>query len=192
MVAIALAVGMLVRRAKIDRTNAAVAARDAELLTVFSRAALNRRADVSPKDVVMRKVGEAFGCHTAVLLDAEGDSLATWRAPVAERTSTHVRIPAKPRTEQWVETVVASEDRTVQLRMEGPALSARDRGLVTVVTGYLAGIVRRERLAAEAARADAIAAADELRRALLSSVSHDLRTPLATAKLAVSLSLIHI
>ena len=186
MVAIALAVGMLVRRAKIDRTNAAVAARDAELLTVFSRAALNRRADVSPKDFVMCKVGEAFGCHTAVLLDAEGDSLATWRAPVAERTSTHVRIPAKPRTQQWVETVVASEDRTVQLRMEGPALSARDRGLVTVVTGYLAGIVRRERLAAEAARADAIAAADELRRALLSSVSHDLRTPLATAKLAVS------
>ena len=70
--------------------------------------------------------------------------------------------------------------------MEGPALSARDRALVAVVAGYLAGIVRRDKLSAEAARADAIAAADELRRALLSSVSHDLRTPLATAKLAVS------
>ena len=186
MVAIALAVGILVRRAKIERANAAVAARDAELLTVFSRAALNRRADSSPKDAVMRKVGEAFNCRRAELLDDNGDVLATWRAVSPERTSKHLHIPEKVRHEQTVNTVVASEDGTVQLRLAGPTLSARDRGLITVVAGYLAGIVRREKLSAEAARADAIAAADELRRALLSSVSHDLRTPLATAKLAVS------
>ena len=186
MVAIALAVGMLVRRAKIERANAAIAARDAELLTVFSRAALNRRADSSPKDAVMRKVGEAFNCRRAELLDENGDVLATWRAATPARTSKHLHIPEKVRHEQEVDTVVASADGTVQLRLEGPTLSARDRGLVTVVAGYLAGIVRREKLSAEAARADAIAAADELRRALLSSVSHDLRTPLATAKLAVS------
>lgn len=163
-----------------------MAARDAELLTVFSRAALNRRADSSPKDAVMRKVGEAFNCRRAELLDDNGDVLATWRAVSPERTSKHLHIPEKVRHEQTVDTVVASEDGTVQLRLAGPTLSARDRGLVTVVAGYLAGIVRREKLSAEAARADAIAAADELRRALLSSVSHDLRTPLATAKLAVS------
>ncbi|MDU5017559.1 MAG: ATP-binding protein [Corynebacterium sp.] len=186
MVAIALAVGLQVRRTKIERHNAAIATRDAELLTVFSRAALNRRADVSPIDVVLRKLGETFGCHKAVLLDASGDVLSTWHASAASpRQSKHLHIPAKTHKRE-VETLVSSEDTTVQIVMEGPALSARDRALVAVVAGYLAGIVRRDKLSAEAARADAIAAADELRRALLSSVSHDLRTPLATAKLAVS------
>ena len=51
MVAIALAVGLQVRRTKIEHHNASIATRDAELLTVFSRAALNRRADVSPIDL---------------------------------------------------------------------------------------------------------------------------------------------
>ncbi|MDO5032642.1 ATP-binding protein [Corynebacterium sp.] len=190
MVAIALAVGILVRRAKIERRNASIAARDAELLTVFSRAALNRRADSSPTDTVMRKVGEAFSCYKAELYDADGILLASWGTGAsqhgAEGNATENKAPVNATRKKVVETVVASEDATVQLVLEGPALSARDRGLVAVVAGYLAGIVRRERLAAEAARAGAIAAADELRRALLSSVSHDLRTPLATAKLAVS------
>jgi two-component system sensor histidine kinase KdpD len=49
-----------------------------------------------------------------------------------------------------------------------------------------AGLVRQRELTAEAGRAEAIAKADELRRSLLSAVSHDLRTPLAAAKVAVS------
>ena len=195
MVATALAVGILVRRTKGERHNALVAARDAELLTVFSRAVLNRNADVAPIDAVMRKVGEAFGCHRAELVDASGDSLAVWYSSSAARGSQstgsgerkHTRLPI-PRSAPGknIETVVYSEDQTVELALEGPALSARDRTLVAVVAGYLAGVVREEQLSQEAARVNAVAAADELRRALLSSVSHDLRTPLATAKLAVS------
>ena len=46
--------------------------------------------------------------------------------------------------------------------------------------------MRQRELAAEASRAEAIEKADELRRSLLSAVSHDLRTPLAGAKAAVS------
>ncbi|MCV7164804.1 sensor histidine kinase, partial [Mycobacterium stomatepiae] len=49
-----------------------------------------------------------------------------------------------------------------------------------------AGLVRQGELAAEANRAEAVVRADELRRSLLSAVSHDLRTPLAAAKAAVS------
>ena len=46
--------------------------------------------------------------------------------------------------------------------------------------------MRQRELAEEAGKAEAIERADELRRSLLSAVSHDLRTPLAAAKAAVS------
>ena len=62
---------------------------------------------------------------------------------------------------------------------------ARER-VLTVVANKAASLVRQRDLAAEAGRAEAIGKADELRRSLLSAVSHDLRTPLAGAKAAVS------
>ena len=58
--------------------------------------------------------------------------------------------------------------------------------MLTAVAKQAAGLVRQRELTEEAGRAEAIARADELRRSLLSAVSHDLRTPLAAAKAAVS------
>ncbi|NUR30830.1 MAG: histidine kinase, partial [Catenulispora sp.] len=46
--------------------------------------------------------------------------------------------------------------------------------------------LERSRLARQAAQAEPLAAADKMRTALLAAVSHDLRTPLAAARLAVS------
>ena len=45
--------------------------------------------------------------------------------------------------------------------------------------------LRQERLAEQAAAAGPLAEVDRLRTALLTAVSHDLRTPLAAAKAAV-------
>ena len=70
--------------------------------------------------------------------------------------------------------------------MAGRQLPARDRRLLTAVAQQAAGLVKQRELAEEASKAEAIEQADELRRALLSAVSHDLRTPLAAAKAAVS------
>ncbi len=47
-------------------------------------------------------------------------------------------------------------------------------------------MIRQEKLTVEASKAAALTEADQLRRALLSAVSHDLRTPLAGVKAAVS------
>lgn len=177
MVAIALAVGILVRRAEVDRRTAVAATRDAELLTVFSREALGRNGRESV-DSLLGKVGEAFGSTRATLVDSVGIELSHWDSP-----SARAGLP-KPAGE--VETSVLSHDESVGLTLSGPVLTARDRDLIQVVADYLAGLNRQVHLAAEAARADAIAAADDLRRSLLASVSHDLRTPLSTAKLALS------
>ena len=51
---------------------------------------------------------------------------------------------------------------------------------------YAATALEQERLTAEAQAARPIAAADRMRTALLAAVSHDLRTPLASAKAAVT------
>ena len=70
--------------------------------------------------------------------------------------------------------------------MSGRKLAARDRRVLTAVAKQAAGLVKQRELTEEAGKAEAIAQADELRRSLLSAVSHDLRTPLAAAKAAVS------
>ena len=70
--------------------------------------------------------------------------------------------------------------------MAGRKLAARDRRVLGAVAKQAAGLVRQRELTEEAGKAEAIAQADELRRSLLSAVSHDLRTPLAAAKAAVS------
>ena len=58
--------------------------------------------------------------------------------------------------------------------------------MLTAVAKQAAALLRQRELAEEAGKAEAFAQADELRRSLLSAVSHDLRTPLAAAKAAVS------
>ena len=58
--------------------------------------------------------------------------------------------------------------------------------MLGAVAKQAAGLVKQRELTEEAGKAEAIAQADELRRSLLSAVSHDLRTPLAAAKAAVS------
>lgn len=170
MMATALAVGMLVQRARQARLRANAAAREAELLTVFSRATLEENA----VDLLLQKVGEAFLSSAASVQDASGHVLASWQSPSRETE------------ERKVETSVESRESRIKLILTGPAPSTTDRTLITVVADYLAGVYWQQHLTAEAARVDALNAANDLRRALLASVSHDLRTPLATAKLAIS------
>jgi two-component system sensor histidine kinase KdpD len=84
------------------------------------------------------------------------------------------------------DTAIEVGDDEFWMLMSGRQLAARDRRVLTAVAKQAAGLVKQRELAEEAGRAEAIAQADELRRSLLSAVSHDLRTPLAAAKAAVS------
>ncbi|MDR2281527.1 MAG: histidine kinase, partial [Gordonia sp. (in: high G+C Gram-positive bacteria)] len=77
-------------------------------------------------------------------------------------------------------------DGAYRLNLAGSPIDARDRQVLTAVANQVASAAERDRLAAEAALADEVARTDELRRALLSAVSHDLRTPLAAAKASAS------
>ncbi len=72
------------------------------------------------------------------------------------------------------------------LALRGPGLTAEDREILTAFAAQLATALESDRLHAEAAEADSLARANDLRSALLAAVSHDLRTPLSSIKAASS------
>jgi two-component system sensor histidine kinase KdpD len=83
-------------------------------------------------------------------------------------------------------------DTTVEVRpglllaLRGRALPAADRSVLTAFASQAATALEHRRLSDQAADAAALAATDRTRTALLAAVSHDLRTPLASATVAVS------
>jgi two-component system sensor histidine kinase KdpD len=72
------------------------------------------------------------------------------------------------------------------LVLQGPGLTAEDRDVLAAFAAQLSTALESDRLHAEAAEADSLARANQLRSALLAAVSHDLRTPLASIKAASS------
>ena len=68
----------------------------------------------------------------------------------------------------------------------GPPLFAEDRRALARLAATAARTLQTQRLAGQAARAEELAQIDRVRAALLGAVGHDLRTPLAGIKAAVS------
>jgi two-component system sensor histidine kinase KdpD len=91
-------------------------------------------------------------------------------------------VPASPESADAVEEIGDG----VVLALVGPRLSADDRQVLNAFSAQLSSARERARLGEQAATASALGQANELRAALLQAVSHDLRTPLASIKAAVS------
>jgi two-component system, OmpR family, sensor histidine kinase KdpD len=77
-------------------------------------------------------------------------------------------------------------DDTMTMLLRGRPLEASDRRIVEAFAAQATLALRQEQLAAAAAAAKPLAEADRMRTALLAAVSHDLRTPLASAKASVA------
>jgi two-component system sensor histidine kinase KdpD len=72
------------------------------------------------------------------------------------------------------------------LALSGRMLPAEDRRVLAAFAAQAAVVLDRERLVGEAEQARELAEGNRIRTALLAAVSHDLRTPLAGIKAAVS------
>jgi two-component system sensor histidine kinase KdpD len=98
-------------------------------------------------------------------------------------------FPARQRDVTFVPLKVGEETLGV-LRLDGPLgdvpFRADPHRLLRAVAAEAALAVQRVQLAAAAAHTEALRQADELKSALMASISHDLKTPLATIKAAVS------
>jgi two-component system, OmpR family, sensor histidine kinase KdpD len=72
------------------------------------------------------------------------------------------------------------------LALKGLPASEADRDLLRTFANHAALALERAQLRAQALRSELLEAVDQVRRDLLGAVSHDLRTPLATMKVASS------
>jgi two-component system sensor histidine kinase KdpD len=115
---------------------------------------------------------ESIGTHSVLQRDHPEDS-ATW---VRIHTGSGGRSPASSAKSRYRVALVADRQEIGSLWSERPS----NAGQPTLEETRL----RRDRLAAAAADAEIERRSDELRSALLDSVSHDLRTPLATIRAA--------
>jgi two-component system sensor histidine kinase KdpD len=153
-------------------------------------------------DAILERVREAFGLRSVALLEcADASPAARAGAGAIGRDATGPStVPRGPAT-KW--TCVGSagdspdqrpEDAdvevpvsgTLSLALSGRPLPAADRRVLGAFATYAGVALEQQRLAAAAEAAKPIAAADRMRTALLAAVSHDLRTPLASAKAAVT------
>ncbi|MDQ8045715.1 MAG: ATP-binding protein, partial [Patulibacter sp.] len=122
---------------------------------------------------------EAFGAARVELQrrDAPGDP---WRQLAVVGSGTRESDPPGS------EAAAAAIDEGRQLVVFGSPLAAADRRILAAFAVQIGVALDTARLAEEAANARTLEQADAVRTALLASVGHDLRTPLAGIKAAVS------
>ncbi len=161
-VLVSVVVDQAARRARAARRAAA----ESELLATVAGSILRGESAVP---ALVTRAREAFGLAGVRLVASDGSVLATDGEPV--RDGRLIEVPVG--------------DGRARLELHGRDLDATERRLLDVVVTQLAAALERTDLAETAAEAGALAETDQVRSALLSAVSHDLRRPLAAAVAAL-------
>lgn len=113
----------------------------------------------------------------AILVRADLNVGTPWRL----ETAVGAPVPASPDDGDSI-----AIDARTSLVLVGAMLGADDRRLLSAFAAQLGAALAGRALQAEAAQATLLAQANNLRAAMLQSVSHDLRTPLASIKASVT------
>ena len=164
----AVAVATVVDRSARRAADAARSRAETAMLASLARSVL---AGDQGLPTLLEQIREAFGLTSVSMVE---------RIDGAEHIVGCCGDPAAQTTDE-----VAVTD-TLVLRLCGRPLSATDRRVLVAFAEQAAVALQQGRLAAQAAEAARLAAANSMRTALLAAVSHDLRTPLAGIKAASS------
>jgi len=164
-VLVALTVSVTVDLAARRRVVAVRSRMEAQMLADLTARPVTERS----LDDVLEQVRETFGMTSVALLVRrdEHDEIGAIVGPP---------LRGHP-------TITASAGPGLRLVAEGPELFAEDRGLLNRLASAAARAWDTQQLAGEAR---GLAEVDRMRTALLAAVGHDLRTPLAGIKAAVS------
>jgi two-component system sensor histidine kinase KdpD len=180
IVAIAIFVGVAVSVASVvglaaRRTHQAARLRaESEILSFLAGNVLRGETTL---EALLERVRETFGMESVALLELESD-VAPWTCagsvgprPCAVPDDADVDVPVGDH---------------MALALAGRVLRAEDRRVLAAFAAQAVVVLDRRRLQEEADRARTLAEGNRIRTALLAAVSHDLRTPLAGIKAAVT------
>ncbi len=169
-VVIAILVSYIVDQAARRTRRAERAAAESELLATVAGSVLRGENAVA---ALVGRTREAFALAGVRLVAADGTVLATDGEPVRGGAFTTLAVGGD------------GEAPRATLELHGAVPDAAARRLLDVIVAQLAAAIEHTDLSATAREADALAETDQVRSALLSAVSHDLRRPLAAAVAAV-------
>ncbi|GAT69426.1 sensor histidine kinase KdpD [Planomonospora sp. ID91781] len=180
-VLVAVTVSTVVDLAARRSREAARAGAEAEVLSTLAGHVLRGQAALTS---LLARLRETFALTSVTLLERTGDpglddrgDPETWRILAVSG--------GPPCTGPEAADADVIIDDSLVLAVRGRLLEAADRRLLEAFAAEAAVALRQERLQREAEQARPLAEADKMRTALLAAVSHDLRTPLASAKAAV-------
>ncbi|GAA3708184.1 ATP-binding protein [Streptomyces tremellae] len=172
--AVAVSVASVVDLAARRTHQAARLRAESEILSFLASSVLRGETTL---DALLERVRETFAMESVALLERAGD-VDPWTSagsvgpePCARPEDADVDMPVGDH---------------MALALSGRVLPAEDRRVLAAFAAQAAVVLDRQRLIGEAARARELAEGNRIRTALLAAVSHDLRTPLAGIKAAVT------
>jgi two-component system, OmpR family, sensor histidine kinase KdpD len=174
------------RTAEAARSNA-----EAETLSTLAGSLLRGEQAIP---ALLERIRETFAVNSVTLLRRDTDAPASVGSDRRQASAGGMRgtwtcvdsVGDSPclRPEDSDSEVPIGDNLIVALR--GRQLAAEDQRLLAAFATEVAVAYQQRRLAEAAEAAEPLAEADRMRTALLNAVSHDLRTPIASAKAAVS------
>ena len=201
-VAVMLLVARVVSRLESARREAQHMAVESQRVSELSELLVEDRSVDDLLKTIVRTVRTVFDIAGVTLLVPDGDRLAV-AATAGELLSREelqgleplsgvpVRLDTGPAAPDTIRTVVLTtgEGPVGILAMRGMAASTEDRAVLRTFANHAALALERAQLRDRALRSELLEEIDRLRHALVGAVSHDLRSPLATMKVASSILL---
>jgi two-component system, OmpR family, sensor histidine kinase KdpD len=175
-VVVAAAVSAVVERAARRTREAARAAAEAATLATLAGSVLQ---GANPLAALLDQLRETFGLATVSLLERPTGQLDDTGWQVAASVG-----QAPPSTPGEADVQLPVSD-TVTLAATGPAPRPEDLRVLSAFAAQAATALEHQYLTQQAEQGQGAVEADRMRTALLAAVSHDLRSPLASAKAAV-------
>ncbi|WP_406399118.1 DUF4118 domain-containing protein [Streptomyces sp. NBC_00879] len=172
--AVAVAVASVVDLAARRTHQAARLRAESEILSFLAGTVLRGETTL---DALLERVRETFSMESVALLERQSD-VDPWTCAGSAGNSSVVR-PEDADVDMPVGDHMA-------LALSGRVLPAEDRRVLAAFAAQAAVVLERQRLVGQAEEARRLAEGNRIRTALLAAVSHDLRTPLAAIKAAVS------
>jgi K+-sensing histidine kinase KdpD len=198
-VAVMVLVARLVASLDASRADAQRRARDARRLLELSELVVEKHSVEELLHTIVEALRTEFDVSGVSLLVADGDQLIVAATAGAALTADELRrldplagMPVSVGTgpggaDELRAVALSSSERPVGLlALRGIPPSDSDRELLRAFANHAALAIERAQLREQALRSEVLEEVDGFRHALMGSVSHDLRTPLATMKVASS------